>query len=173
MQAKLHGMLPVSNGVFEPLQSSAIRWSNKLRQAAAVCNGLTMINKSTIAGDEVERSLFKAVEARFLVLVFISTELPYDVTLIECCKSENASDQLALPTTCPYMPAYLLYGLVLSSTCMDHVQTISGCPSPDAELVKPILQLAVGYRFLSPDGHWQSCLFLNHHSKLWMDGQMK
>ncbi len=68
MQAELHGMLPVSNGCFEPLQRSALKWSNRLTQAAAVCNGLTMINKSTIAGDILERSLFKAVEARFLVL---------------------------------------------------------------------------------------------------------
>ena len=67
MQAELHGMLPVTDQVFEPLQSSALRWSNQLRQAAAVCNGLTMINKSTIAGDRMERSLFKTVEARFLV----------------------------------------------------------------------------------------------------------
>ena len=66
-QARLHGMLPVTNGAFEPLQSSAVRWSNKLAQAAAVCHGLTMINKSTIVGDDAERRLFQTVEARFLV----------------------------------------------------------------------------------------------------------
>ena len=60
-------MLPVSKGVFEPLQRSALGWSNRLRQAAAVCNGLTMINRSTVVGDIMERSLFQAVEARFLV----------------------------------------------------------------------------------------------------------
>ena len=60
-------MLPVTNGVFEPLQSNAVRWSNNLAQAAAVCHGLTMINKSTIVGDDAERRLFQTVEARFLV----------------------------------------------------------------------------------------------------------
>ncbi|KAL0049927.1 hypothetical protein WJX82_000871 [Trebouxia sp. C0006] len=64
--ARLHGMLPVTNGVFEPLQSNAVRWSNNLAQAAAVCHGLTMINKSTIVGDDAERRLFQTVEARFL-----------------------------------------------------------------------------------------------------------
>ena len=60
-------MLPVTKGVFEPLESSAVRWSNKLAQAAAVWQGLTMINKSTIVGDNTERRLFQTVEARFLV----------------------------------------------------------------------------------------------------------
>ena len=63
----MHGMLPVQNGKFGPLQSAANQWSNKLTQAAAACNGLTMINRSTVAGDELESALFKAVEARFLV----------------------------------------------------------------------------------------------------------
>lgn len=65
MQAELHGIIPVSNGSFEPLQQSAIRWSNALRQAAAVCNGLTLINKTTVVGEEVEQKVFKLVEARF------------------------------------------------------------------------------------------------------------
>ena len=38
-----------------------------LTQAAAACNGLIMVNKSTVVGDELETALFKAVEARFLV----------------------------------------------------------------------------------------------------------
>ncbi|KAL0032691.1 hypothetical protein WJX79_003604 [Trebouxia sp. C0005] len=63
--AELHGIIPVSNGSFEPLQQSAIRWSNALRQAAAVCNGLTLINKTTVVGEEVEQKVFKLVEARF------------------------------------------------------------------------------------------------------------
>lgn len=47
------------------MQQNAVRWSNRLKQAAAVCNGLTVINKSTVVGEEFEQSLFKAVEARF------------------------------------------------------------------------------------------------------------
>ena len=65
MQAELHGVIPVTDGCFEPLQQSAIRWSNALRQAAAVCNSLTLINKTTVVGEEVEQKLFKLVEARF------------------------------------------------------------------------------------------------------------
>ena len=65
MQAEWHGIVPVTNGAFEPIQSSAVRWSNQLKQAAAVCNELTMINKSTIVGEDMEQKLFKAVEARF------------------------------------------------------------------------------------------------------------
>ena len=43
-----------------------MRWSNRLRQAMAVCNGLALINK-TVIGVDLERDMFKAVEARFLV----------------------------------------------------------------------------------------------------------
>jgi hypothetical protein len=65
VQAELHGVIPVTDGSFEPLQQNAIRWSNALRQAAAVCNGLTLVNKATVVGEEVEQKLFKMVEARF------------------------------------------------------------------------------------------------------------
>ena len=67
MQAGLHGVLPVHNGEFQLLQKSALRWSNRLKQAVAVCNSLVVINKSTVVGADMERSMFKAVEARFLV----------------------------------------------------------------------------------------------------------
>ena len=67
MQAELHGVLPVHKSRFEPLQKSAFRWSNRLKQAVAVCNSLTYVNKGTVAGADMERSMFKAVEARFLV----------------------------------------------------------------------------------------------------------
>ena len=60
-------MLPVQNSQFEPLQQSAHRWSNRLKQGVAVCNSLVFINKSTVVGADMERSMFKAVEARFLV----------------------------------------------------------------------------------------------------------
>ena len=60
-------MVPVHNGEFEPLQQSAQRWSNRLKQGVAVCNSLVVINKTTVVGADMERSMFKAVEARFLV----------------------------------------------------------------------------------------------------------
>lgn len=67
LQADLHGVVPVQQQAFQTLQTRATLWSNKLIQAAAVCNGLTMVNKTTVVGDGMERSLFTAVEARFLV----------------------------------------------------------------------------------------------------------
>lgn len=60
-------MVPASNGRFEALQQNAVQWHNRLKQAAAVCNGLTMISKTLVVGDDMERKLFKGVEARFLV----------------------------------------------------------------------------------------------------------
>ncbi|DBA85718.1 TPA: hypothetical protein ACH3X1_005287 [Trebouxia sp. C0004] len=64
--AELHGVLPIQQAAFGPLQSHASRWSNQLRQAFAVCHSLSMGSKSVVAGDDMERTLFKAVEARFL-----------------------------------------------------------------------------------------------------------
>ena len=48
-----------------------MHWSNTLKQAAAVCHSLTMVNKATVAGVELDRSLFKAVEGHFLVRLMI------------------------------------------------------------------------------------------------------
>lgn len=67
MQAELHGILPASDGQFEGLQQNALRWSSRLRQAAAVCHSLTMVSKTLLAGEPMERSMFKLVEAHFLV----------------------------------------------------------------------------------------------------------
>ena len=67
LQTELAGVLPVQNGEFQPIQQSALRWSNRLKQAVAVCNSLTMVDKRTVAGVTMEHSMFKAVEARFLV----------------------------------------------------------------------------------------------------------
>ncbi|KAL0053576.1 hypothetical protein WJX82_007835 [Trebouxia sp. C0006] len=64
--AELHGVLPVQQAAFGPLQSHASRWTNQLRQAFGVCHSLSMVSKSVVAGDDMERTLFKAVEARFL-----------------------------------------------------------------------------------------------------------
>ena len=68
----MHGVLSVDKATFGPLQTSATTWSNRLTQAAAACNGLIMINRSTVVGDEMESALFKTVEARFLVTSFIN-----------------------------------------------------------------------------------------------------
>ena len=77
MQAELHGVMPVHKGEFELLQKSALHWSNRLKQAVAVCNSLNMINKNTVGGNDMERAMFKAVEARFLVCC--------RTTVIICC----------------------------------------------------------------------------------------
>ncbi len=69
LQAHLHGVLPVHRAAFTSLQQSALRWSNRLKQACAVCHSLNMVSKSVVAGVDMERALFKAVEAHFLVLV--------------------------------------------------------------------------------------------------------
>ena len=67
MQATLHGVLPVIKAAFGSLQKSALWWSDRLRQSFAVCHSLSMVNKAVVAGSDMDRSLFKAVEARFLV----------------------------------------------------------------------------------------------------------
>ena len=67
VQAELHGVLPVQSSEFQALQQSALRWPNRLTQAVAVCNSLNMVGKHTVAGVDMERALFKAVEARFMV----------------------------------------------------------------------------------------------------------
>ena len=60
-------MLPVAAGQFLSLQQDAVRWPNSLRQAAAVCNALTLINRSQVVGELGERRAFVKAEARFLV----------------------------------------------------------------------------------------------------------
>jgi len=59
--------MPVEKGSFHSLQQNALRWSNVLKQACATCNSLNMVSKTAVAGVDVERTLFKLVEARFLV----------------------------------------------------------------------------------------------------------
>ena len=67
LQARLHGVVPVQKAAFIPMQQSAVAWSNRLKQAFAVCHTLSSVSKSVVAGADTERFLFKAVEARFLV----------------------------------------------------------------------------------------------------------
>ena len=64
-------MLPVVGGQLLSLQSDAVRWPNGLKQAAAVCNSLTLISRSQVAGELQEKRIFNAVEARFLVGLFL------------------------------------------------------------------------------------------------------
>jgi len=60
-------VLPVNNGSFQPLQQCAAYWNDRLKQAAAVCNGLTWVSKRSVVGDDLEKKLFAMVEARFVV----------------------------------------------------------------------------------------------------------
>jgi len=59
--------MPVEKGSFHSLQQNALHWSNVLKQACATCNSLNMVSKTAVAGVDMERTLFKLVEARFLV----------------------------------------------------------------------------------------------------------
>ena len=67
VQPELHGMVPVEGGQFGGLQRMATRWPNRLKQAAAVCNSLTLINRKQVVGDAADKQAFKAVEAQFVV----------------------------------------------------------------------------------------------------------
>ncbi|KAL0024457.1 hypothetical protein WJX77_006172 [Trebouxia sp. C0004] len=64
--AELHGLVPVEQGSFTGLQSVARRWPNRLKQALAVCNSLTLIGRNQLVGDDADKQAFQAVEARFL-----------------------------------------------------------------------------------------------------------
>jgi hypothetical protein len=67
LQVRLHGVLPVNDGSFQPLQQCAAYWNDRLKQAAAVCNSLTWVSKRSMVGDDLERKLFDMVEAQFVV----------------------------------------------------------------------------------------------------------
>ncbi len=69
--------MPVEKGSFQSLQQNALRWSNVLKQACAVCNSLNMVSKTAVAGVDMERTLFKLVEARFLVGLFSQRSLGF------------------------------------------------------------------------------------------------
>ena len=97
MQSDLHGMVPVVDGHFMGLQQTALRWPNPLRQAAAVCNSLTLINRSDVVGDFSERRAFKAVEAHFMVsFPFLShicaaCQSPFQICLSVCLSSGTSA----------------------------------------------------------------------------------
>ena len=67
VQPDLHGVIPVIDGQFTPLQKDAVWWPPRLRQAAAVCNSLTFVRKNKVVGDVAELKLCRAVEANFVV----------------------------------------------------------------------------------------------------------
>jgi hypothetical protein len=89
LQAHLHGVLPVHQAAFTSLQQSGLRWSNRLKQACAVCHSLNMVNKSVVAGVDMERALFKAVEARFLVRVTCPSCIAGTRMITDCLASLN------------------------------------------------------------------------------------
>lgn len=67
LQPLLHGVVPVVEGGFAPLQHSALWWPVRLRQAAAVCNALALVHKNKVVGDAAEVEMYQAVEAQFVV----------------------------------------------------------------------------------------------------------
>lgn len=67
VQEGFYGMLAVSKTEFKPLTKYGMHWGRNLKFAAAVCNGLVMKGKKGYIGDTLEGSLFRAVEAEFLV----------------------------------------------------------------------------------------------------------
>ena len=67
LQPDLQGLLPVVDGSFTQVQKNAFRWPDPLKQAVAVCNALTLINKKHVVGEVSEKKTFEAVEAQFLV----------------------------------------------------------------------------------------------------------
>ena len=98
MQSDLHGMIPVVGGHFLSLQTDAIRWPNGLKQAAAVCNSLTLISKSKVVGELGERRAFNAVEARFVVSIFCALLLP-------CCVHSDHHFCHAMHILCIILPS--------------------------------------------------------------------
>ena len=60
-------MIPVHRGQFQLLQPSAWSWSRHLKQCVAVCNGIVLVKNTLLGGSSLEKSLFTAVGARFLV----------------------------------------------------------------------------------------------------------
>ena len=67
VQPELQGMIPVVDDKFGALRRSAVQWPNSLKQCAAICNSLNLVNKRGVVGDVADYAAFKACEARFLV----------------------------------------------------------------------------------------------------------
>ncbi len=60
-------MLPVNKAQFGTLQKFGMGWSRNLKYAGAACNGLVMQGKTFVVGDALEKQLFRAVEAQYVV----------------------------------------------------------------------------------------------------------
>lgn len=60
-------MLPVRKAQFGTLQKFGMGWTRNLKFAGAVCNGLVMKSKTAVIGDVLEKQLFHAVEAQYVV----------------------------------------------------------------------------------------------------------
>jgi len=67
LQEGFFGMLPVSKAKFGTLQKFGMGWSRNLKYAGATCNGLVMKGKNCVIGDALEKQLFHAVEAQYVV----------------------------------------------------------------------------------------------------------
>ena len=67
LQEGFFGMLPVSKAKFGTLQKFGMGWSRNLKYAGATCNGLVMKGKNSVIGDALEKQLFRAVEAQYVV----------------------------------------------------------------------------------------------------------
>ena len=55
------------------MQNYDMGWSKSLKIARAVCNGLVMKGKTSVIGDALEKQLFKAVEAQYVVSITART----------------------------------------------------------------------------------------------------
>ena len=67
MQEGYFGVLPVGKGQIGTLQKFGMGWSRNLKFVGAACNGLVMKGKNFVIGDALEKQLFQAVEAQYVV----------------------------------------------------------------------------------------------------------
>ena len=68
-------MLPVERAKFTGLQQSAVHWPEDLKQAAALCTSLTLVNRRAVVGDLADKQAFRAVEARFVVGLLAAADI--------------------------------------------------------------------------------------------------
>lgn len=85
MQEGFFGMLPVSKAKFGTLQKFGMGWSRNLKFAGATCNGLVMKGKTSVIGDALEKQLFRAVEAQYVVSLIASCQSGYHLAFLCAC----------------------------------------------------------------------------------------
>ncbi len=100
LQLDVHGMVPVIPKAFAPLQKGAVIWPNRLRQAAAVCNALTYLDRGITVGDAAEKTLFKAVGAQFLVIPLPRSAHNSSCLRFDCCFAAYLLLCFCAPTLC-------------------------------------------------------------------------